>query len=144
MIKVIKLTESDLAEIIKRAINESYVTKFETNSKEFPKLKDLKPYGLTYSVKSLKNLLISQRRDDGTYGNNKWNKESMPFPPELNILNVIFQSKIAQFYFESYAKDKGKFHYNWASLITKDALDNFPIPTNVFKTVVEVLTADKL
>jgi len=105
-----------------------------------PKLKELKPYGLKYSVKDLKNLLLKKTRPDGTYGDNKWNRDEMPFPPELDVLNAIFQSRLAKYYFIQEAKKRDKYHYDWANLITKDSIDNFPIPESVFVMVVDVLT----
>jgi hypothetical protein len=54
-----------------------------------PKLKDLKQFGVTYTVKAVKELLGYKTRPDGTYGNNKWNRDFMPFPPELDLLNVL-------------------------------------------------------
>lgn len=141
MKRVIKLTESDLTRIVKQVIDENYAT--QLNMGGFPKLKDLKPYGLKYSVKSLKNLLVKKLKPGGRFSDNKWDREHMPFPPELDILNAIFQSNIAQFYFKKHAESKGKSHYDWATLITKEALDDFPLPPNVFNSVVDILTKDK-
>lgn len=107
-----------------------------------PKLKDLKQFGLKYSVKGLKNLLLKKTRPDGTYGDNTWNRNEMPFPPELDILNMIFQSRLARYYFTQEAKKKNKHHYDWANLITKDSLDNFPIPEQIFVMVVHILNKD--
>lgn len=108
-----------------------------------PKLKDLKPYGLKYSVKSLKNLLIKKMRPDGTFGDKKWIREEMPFPQELDILNVIFQSRLSEFYFTKKAKEKGKQTWDWAHSINKEDLDNFPLPENVFNSVIDILTKTK-
>jgi len=105
-----------------------------------PKLKDLKPYGLKYSVKGLKNLLLKKTRPDGTFGDNKWKREEMPFSPELDMLNAIFQSRLAKYYFIQEAKKKGKHHYDFANLITKESLDNFPIPESIFVSIVHILT----
>jgi hypothetical protein len=58
-------------------------------------------------------------------------------------LNTIFQSKIAQFYFIDNAKKKDKYDYNWANLINKEDLDNFPLPEHVFNLVVNILTNTK-
>jgi hypothetical protein len=108
-----------------------------------PKLKDLKEFGLKYSVKSLKNLLMKKTRPDGSYGDNKWNREGLPFPKELDILNAILQSRLAKFYFIESAKKKGKYHYDFANLITKESLDNFPIPEPIFYSVVQTLIKPK-
>jgi hypothetical protein len=109
---------------------------------DMPKLKDLKQFGLKYSIKSLKNLLLKKKRPDGSFGDNKWNRDEMPFPPELDVLNAIFQSRIAEYYFTQEAKKKNKHHYEWANLITKDSLDNFPIPEQIFVTVIYILNKD--
>jgi len=128
---------------MKYIITESHYEKINSIFNTMPKLKDLKPYGLKYSVKTLKNLLVKKTRQDGTFGNNKWNRDEMPFPEELDILNTIFQSKIAQFYFIDNAKKKDKYDYNWANLISKEDLDNFPLPEHVFNLVVNILTNTK-
>lgn len=117
-------------------------TNIDNTFSDMPKLKDLKQFGLKYSVKGLKNLLLKKNRPDGTYGDNKWNRNEMPFPPELDILNAIFQSELAQYYFTQEAKKKNKHHYEWANLITKDSLDNFPIPGQIFVTVIDILNKD--
>jgi|688.fasta_scaffold544193_2 hypothetical protein len=134
-----------MRELIRNVLREEFQNNLDTTNfqSHFPKLKELKPYGLKYSVKGLKNLLVTRQKPDGTYGDNKWNRDEMPFPPELDMLNAIMQSRIAKFYFTNYAKNKGKYHYNWGELITKEALDNFPIPQGVFDSVVEILTAEK-
>lgn len=105
-------------------------TNIDNTFSNMPKLKDLKQFGLKYSVKGLKNLLLKKNRNE------------MPFPPELNILNAIFQSRITKYYFTQEAKKKDKHHYDWANLITKDSLDNFPIPEQVFVTVIDILNKD--
>ena len=103
------ITETQYVKMIDNSINESNWEKDAKNNIEnifnsLPKLKDLKPYGLKYSVKSLKNLLAKKTRPDGTFGDKKWIREEMPFPQELDILNVIFQSRLANFYFTQEAK----------------------------------------
>jgi hypothetical protein len=128
---------------MKYIITESHYEKINSIFNTMPKLKDLKPYGLKYSVKALKNLLVKKTRPDGTFGDNKWTRDEMPFPEELDILNTIFQSKIAQFYFIDNAKKKDKYDYNWANLISKEDLDNFPLPEHVFNLVVNILTNTK-
>jgi len=132
-----------LKQHMKYIITELHYEKINSIFNTMPKLKDLKPYGLKYSVKTLKNLLVKKTRQDGTFGNNKWNRDEMPFPEELDILNTIFQSKIAQFYFIDNAKKKDKYDYNWANLISKEDLDNFPLPEHVFNLVVNILTNTK-
>lgn len=103
-----------------------------------PKLKDLKQFGVTYTVKAVKELLDSKTRPDGTFGNNKWNRDFMPFPPELDLLNVLIQSKLAQYYFKTQIKKRGKYeYYNWAKQIKKEDLDNFPLPESIFKTAID-------
>lgn len=134
--------------MINKSINEDKWAEDAKNNLEnifnsLPKLKDLKPYGLKYSVKSLKNLLVKKTRPDGTFGDKKWIREEMPFPQELDILNVIFQSRLAKFYFTQEAKKVGKHHYDFANLITKESLDNFPLPENVFNSVIDILTKTK-
>ena len=141
--KIRHIQESNLI-LEKRLINEDYDTEINKGSingmNDFPTLKELKPYGLKYSVKLLKNLLTKSKKPDGTFRNNKWIKEEMPFPPELTILNVIFQSKLAEFWFKKYAKSKGKEPRYWDLEITKESLDNFPLPPQVFNSVVDILT----
>lgn len=126
--------------------DDNWTEKAQTNIdnifSDMPKLKDLKQFGLKYSVKSLKNLLLKKNRPDGSFGDNKWNRDEMPFPPELDILNAIFQSRIAKYYFTQEAKKKNKHHYDWANLITKDSLDNFPIPKQIFVTIIDILNKD--
>jgi hypothetical protein len=103
-----------------------------------PKLKDLKPFGLKYSVKSIKNLLVPKTQD-GKYKDNRWIRDEMPFPKELDILNVLIQSRLAIFYFKNQAKKRNKQHYVWAMDINKEDLDNFPIPQMIFDTVSRIL-----
>jgi hypothetical protein len=134
-IKALKLTENNWEKEAKNNIDKTF--------ENMPKLKDLKEYGLKYSVKSLKNLLLKKTRPDGTYGDNKWKREEMPFPKELDILNVLFQSRLAKYYFTDSAKKKDKYHYDFANLITKESLDNFPIPESIFHNIVETLTKPK-
>ena len=134
--------------MINKSINEDKWAEEAKNNLEnifnsLPKLKDLKPYGLKYSVKSLKNLLVKKTRPDGTFGDKKWIREEMPFPQELDILNVIFQSRLSQFYFTKKAKEKGKQTWDWAHSINKEDLDNFPLPENVFNSVIDILTKTK-
>jgi len=86
--------------------------------------------------------LLKKSRPDGKFGDNKWNRDEMPFPPELDVLNTIFQSKLAKYYFTQEGKKRDKTHYDWANLITKDSLDNFPIPESVFAMVIHKLTKD--
>jgi hypothetical protein len=107
-----------------------------------PKLKDLKPYGLKYSVKAIKNLLVPKNREDGVYRDNRWVRDEMPFPKEVDILNVLLQSRLAEFYFKSQAKKRNKEHYLWSMNIGKEDLDNFPIPQMIFDTVVSILKND--
>lgn len=109
-----------------------------------PKLKDLKPYGLKYSVKAIKNLLVKKTRDDGKYRDNKWIREEMPFPKELDILNVILQSRLARFYFQKVAnkRDPKKGLWDWYNDIKKEDLENLPIPQMIFDTVVSILKND--
>jgi len=106
-----------------------------------PKLKDLKQYGLKYSVKGLKNLLVKKTRPDGTYGDNRWKREEMPFPPELDTLNVLMQSRLGKYYFQKSAqkRDPNKGQWDWYNHIKKEDLDNFPIPESVFVMVVNIL-----
>jgi hypothetical protein len=134
------ITKNDIEE------DENWTKKAQTNIDNvfdsLPKLKELKPYGLKYSVKGLKNLLLKKWRPDGKFGDNKWNRDEMPFPPELDVLNVIFQSKLAKYYFTQEGKKRDKTHYDWANLITKDSLDNFPIPESAFAMVIHKLTKD--
>lgn len=106
-----------------------------------PKLKDLKEYGLKYSVKAIKNLLVD-KYEDGKVVSNKWKREHMVFPQELDILNVIIQSRLAVFYFKTAQKERGvESWWNWANQIKKEDIDNFPIPPSVFQIVKDELTA---
>lgn len=102
-----------------------------------PKLKDLKQFGVTYTVKAVKELLDSKTKPD-TFGNNKWNRDFMPFPPELDLLNVLIQSKLGQYYFKTQIEKRGIYeYYNWAKQIKKEDLDNFPLPESIFKTAID-------
>lgn len=106
-----------------------------------PKLKDLKEYGLKYSVKAVKNLLVD-KYEDGNFVNNKWKREHMVFPQELDILNVIIQSRLAKFYFKTAIEQRaGITFWNWEKHIKKEDIDNFPIPPSVFQIVKDELTA---
>lgn len=106
-----------------------------------PKLKDLKEYGLKYSVKAIKNLLVD-KYEDGKFVSNKWKREHMVFPQELDILNVIIQSRLAKFYFKSAIEQRGGGSFwNWEKHIKKEDIDNFPIPPSVFQIVKDELTA---
>lgn len=103
-----------------------------------PKLKDLKQFGVTYTVKAVKELLAPKTRPDGTFGNNKWNREFMPFPPELDLLNILIQSKLGQYYFKTQIEKRGIYdYYNWEKQIKKEDLDNFPLPEFIFKTAID-------
>lgn len=103
-----------------------------------PKLKDLKQFGVTYTVKAVKELLGSKTRPDGTFGNNKWNRDFMPFPPELDLLNVLIQSKLGQYYFKSQIEKRTKFDSSyWVKQIKKEDLDNFPLPESIFKVAID-------
>jgi hypothetical protein len=145
-INALKLTESNINKIYNIFENnweEEAKSNIDKTFDSMPKLKDLKNYGLKYSVKSLKNLLMKKTKSDGTFGDNKWNREELPFPKELDILNAIFQSRLAKFYFVESAKKKGKTHYDFSNLITKESLDNFPIPEPIFINVVQILNKPK-
>jgi hypothetical protein len=145
-INALKLTESDVNKfymIFENNWEKDAKNNIEKTFDKMPKLKDLKQYGLKYSVKSLKNLLMKKTKPDGSFGDNKWNRDELPFPKELDILNVIFQSRLAKFYFIEQAKKKGKYHYDFANLITKESLDNFPIPEPIFISVVQTLLEPK-
>ena len=109
---------------------------------KLPKLKDLKQHGLKYSVKGLKNVLVKKTKPDGTYGDNKFNKESAMFPEKLDVLNMLIQSRLGAFYFKTQLKKRGKDAYNWGEFIKKEDLDNFPIPQAIFDGLVKIL-ADK-
>ena len=107
---------------------------------KLPKLKDLKQHGLKYSVKGLKNVLVKKTKPDGTYGDNKFNKESAMFPEKLDVLNMLIQSRLGAFYFKTQLKKRGKDVYNWQEFIKKEDLDNFPIPQVIFDGLVKILT----
>ena len=142
--KFVKKSFEETPKKVETKEQEDWTKKAQTNIdnvlNNLPKLKDLKQFGLKYSVKGLKNLLQKKLKPDGTFGDNKWNRDEMPFSPELDILNVIFQSRIAKYYFQEEAKKRNKFHYDVANLITKESLDNFPIPEPIFISVVHILT----
>lgn len=107
-----------------------------------PKLKDLKEFGLKYSVKALKNMIVP-KYVDGKVITNKWKREHMIFPEELDILNVLFSSRLAIFYFKTKQKERGLQTWNWETQIKKEDIDNFPIPPSVFESVKETLLAIK-
>lgn len=106
-----------------------------------PKLKDLKKYGLKYSVKSIKNLLQKKTRSDGIFRDNKWIRDEMPFSEDLDILNALLHSRLAKYYFTNTAKkrDSSKGHYYWVDDIKKEDLDNLPIPQLIFDGVINIL-----
>jgi hypothetical protein len=116
-IKVVKLNN-----LIDR-INTCFKKMNENNLFEnFPVLKDLKKYGLRYTLKDVKNYL-----------NNKHQKEHYPFPEEFLLLNVIIGSRLAEYHFKECQKKRGKFYtWNWVKNIRKEDLDNLPLPSNVF------------
>ena len=99
---------------------------------------------MTYllNIYSIENLLVKKIRDDGKFRDNKWIREEMPFSKEVDILNVLLQSRLAEFYFKNQAKKRNKSHYDWAMNIGKEDLDNFPIPHTIFDTVVSILKND--
>jgi hypothetical protein len=99
-----------------------------------PKLKDLKQFGLKYNVGSIKNFLTKQLSSE------HWNPEHMPFPSELNILNVLIQSRLVRFYLHELIKKRGgNYWYNWEKKIKKEDVDNIPIPEALFNTIVLIL-----
>ena len=105
-----------------------------------PKLKDLKQFGLKYNVGSIKNLLVTKTQPDGEYRNNKWRREHMPFPPELDILNALIQSRLMKFYLHELIKKRGgQYWYDWEKKIKKEDVDNIPIPEALFNTIVLIL-----
>lgn len=99
-----------------------------------PKLKDLKQFGLKYNVGPIKNYLIKKLSGE------HWNQESMPFPRELNILNMVIQSRLVKFYLhELIKKRETNYWYNWEKKIKKEDIDNIPIPEPLFNTIVLIL-----
>jgi len=99
-----------------------------------PKLKDLKQFGLKYNVGPIKNFLVKKLSRE------HWNQEFMPFPRELNILNVVIQSKLVKFYLHELVKKRGNnYWYNFESKIKKEDVDNIPIPEALFNTIVLIL-----
>ena len=107
-----------------------------------PKIKDLKPYGLKYTVGNLKKLLSKKTQPDGEFRDNKWRRDFMVFPEELDMLNIIIQSKLGKFYFFERIKNRGdnvSSYDNWFSKVKKEDLDDFPIPQNVFDSMVNIL-----
>lgn len=110
-----------------------------------PKLKELKEFGLKYTVKSIKNLLGSKwDKENSKMVTNRWDREHFPFPPELDIINVLFHSKLAEFYFKGAIRKRGvevNPYDDWVSKIKKVDIDNFPLPESVFKPVIEFLKA---
>ena len=99
-----------------------------------PKLKDLKQFGLKYNIGPIKNFLVKKLSRE------QWNPEYMPFPPELNILNVVIQSRLVKFYlYELIKKRGGNDWYTWENKIKKEDVDNIPIPEELFNTIVLIL-----
>ena len=99
-----------------------------------PKLKDLKQFGLKYNVGPIKNFLVKKLSGE------HWNQDYMPFPPELNILNVVIQSKLVKFYLRELVKKRStNYWYNFESKIKKEDVDNIPIPEALFNTIVLIL-----
>ena len=99
-----------------------------------PKLKDLKQFGLKYNIGPIKNFLVKKLSRE------QWNPEYMPFPPELNILNVVIQSRLVKFYLHELIKKRGgNDWYTWENKIKKEDVDNIPIPEELFNTIVLIL-----
>lgn len=100
-----------------------------------PKLKDLKQFGLKYNIGPIKNFLVKKLSRE------QWNPEYMPFPPELNILNVVIQSRLVKFYLYELIKKRGtkNYWYNFETKIKKEDVDNIPIPEALFNTIVLIL-----